>query len=259
MNSIWPIRFALVLAMVRMAAANSSGQEAPVDLGKGSVLEGGKFEARAIPGVGRPAPDPANRLADFSIKADQEEVRIGIVELDLRTHTVSIPATVNMVEGAVEYFLVQQTGKRHESIFATLAKAEDIHVACLLAGWNATEKAVPIDIRVLWETNGPPRSHDASELVAIAIGQPDARDGRHITNGPWLYTGSRIDAAGFVATREGSIIALISDPGALVGNPRPGRLNDALHAPNRALLPPKDHPVRILLSRAPPEHPPSQK
>ena len=252
-RSALSLSFVMGLAIAPGRAGETSPQSAPVDPRKGNVNESGKFEAKADAAVAAAAPDPATRLAELGITADQEKVRVGIVELDRKTHTVSIPATVNMLEGAVEYFLVHENGKAHEAIFATRAKPEDIHVACLLAGWKPAEKPVEIGIRVTWETNGPPRSLTAAELVAIADGHPNARDGRHIDEGPWHYTGSRIDAAGFAAAREGSIIALITDPAALVANPRPGRIDDTLHAPNRAQLPPKDHPVRILLRRVEPD------
>ncbi|MFM7181401.1 MAG: YdjY domain-containing protein [Verrucomicrobiales bacterium] len=259
MNRIFLSVFFFVFVIVPAQANEPLPPSASIDPGKGSVSESGKFEPKIDADSSAPAPDPAARLAEIGITADQEKVRIGAVELDRKTQTISIPATVNMLEGAVEYFLVHENGKRHESIFATRAKPEDIHIACLLAGWKPAEKPVDIEIRVTWETNGPPRSHGAEELVAIADGDPNALDGRHIDEGPWHYTGSRVDEAGFVATREGSIIALIADPGALVGNPRPGRLNDSLHAPNRAKLPAKDHPVRILLRRMDPgKEPPKE-
>ena len=242
--------FAICLAIVLGHGGEPPPQSTPVDPTKGNVNDAGKFEARIESGDSVPAPDPAARLEELGITEDQEKVRIGIVELDRRTRTVSIPATVNMLEGAVEYFLVHENGKRHEAIFSTRAKPEDIHIACLLAGWKPAERPVEIDVRVTWETNGPPRSHGAAELVGIAAGHPEARDGRTIDNGPWHYTGSRIDAAGFAATREGSVIALINDASALLGNPRPGRNDDSLHTPNRAMLPSKGHPVSILLSRA---------
>jgi hypothetical protein len=247
------LSFVMGLTMAPGRAGEPLPQATPVDPRKGNVIESGKFEAKADAALSAPAPDPATRLAELGITADQEKVRIGIVEFDRKTQTVSIPATVNLLEGAVEYFLVHENGKTHESIFSTRAKPDDIHIACLLAGWKPAEKPAEIDVRVTWETNGPPRSLPAAELVAIADGHPNARDGRHIEDGPWQYTGSRLDAAGFAAAREGSIIALITDPAALVANPRPGRLDDTLHAPNRAQLPPKDHPVRILLRRVEPD------
>lgn len=240
----------LIPCFALSAAAEAPTMTTTIDPQKGELSESGKFQARIDPASAAPAPDPAARLAELGIKADQQTIRVGAVELDRKSMTVTIQATVNMLDGATEYFLVHRNGKIHESIFVTDARPQDIHVACLLAGWEPKEKPAEIEIEVVWETNGPPRRHRAEEFVAITKGHPQARDGRHIEQGPWHYTGSRSDAAGFAATREGSVIALITDPAALVTNPRPGRLDDTLHAPNRALLPAAGHPVLVILRKA---------
>jgi arylsulfatase A len=231
-------------------AETSRTPQPTVDPTRGELSESGRFIRRGD-GTAAWVPDPATRLSAPGIATDQQVIRIGGVELDRKALTVTIPATVNQLEGAVEYFLVHQDGKVHETVFSTKVKPQDIHLACLLAGWQPKERSAELDIHVTWETNGPPCSHRAEELVAIARDHPQERDGSHLGHGPWDYLGSQMDAAGFAAAREGSIIALISDPTALVGNPRPGRLDDALHAPNRDLLPAIGHPVRIILSKPP--------
>ena len=223
---------------------------------QGQITESGKFEPAAKPGEADPAPDPAAlitaklaQLAEIGITADVDKIRIGGVDLDRKALTVTIQASVNMLEGATEYLLVHRNGKVHESIFTTDAKPQDIHIACLLAGMDPKQKPADIAMEVTWETNGPPRRHQAEELVAIATGSPQETSGGHLDKGPWHYTGSRMDAAGFAATREGSIIALITDPAALVANPRPSRTDDSLHTPNKTLLPPVGHPVQITIRR----------
>lgn len=222
-----------------------------IDPAKGRVTEDGRFEPAGKPDESpQPTPDPAKRLAELGIDVTEKAFRIGSVELDRETMMVTIPATVNMIEGACEYFLVHRSGKVHESIFTTDAKAQDIHIACLLAGWKPGEKAVEIEIHVTWETNGPPRRHRAEELAAFAQGHPKALNGGTLEQGPWQYIGSVTDAAGFAAAREGSFISLIIDPTSLIGNPRPGRKDDSLHVPNRDLLPAVGHPVRIVISKS---------
>ena len=48
-----------------------------------------------------------------------------------------------------------------------------------------------------------------------------------------------------MASREGSIIAIIPDQSALVNNPRPGRMDDKGHSPNQGLLPGLEKNVTI--------------
>jgi hypothetical protein len=46
--------------------------------------------------------------------------------------------------------------------------------------------------------------------------------------GPWVYTSSVLYKRKFMAEAEGSIIAMVRDPVALVNNPRPGNDNDLI-------------------------------
>lgn len=241
-----------------LALATAEELQIP-DPEQGEVRESGKFVPRIDPASSTPAPDPAARLAELGITADLETIRIGDVELNRKSLAITIPATLNMTQGITEYFLGHRGGKVHESIFVTDALPADIQIACLLAGWEPQGKPTDIEIHVTWETNGPPRQYRAEELVAIAVGHSQAQDGSRIDRGPWHFIGSRINAAGFVASREGSIIALISDPDSLIANPRPGRVDDSLHAPSTDLLPSLGHPVKVVIRRLenpqPPQNP----
>ena len=192
------------------------------------------------------------RLAELGIKLDEETVKIGLVEIDRKTHSVSFPATVQMTEGIIEYAVVHANGKIHESLFVTDALPRDIHIACLLAGCQNKENksSTPVLIEVSWKANGPPRRERLEDLVVFAKERPQGERSGRLASGSWDYTGSLIDAGGFAATREGSVVSVISDPAALVVNPRPGREDDTLHVPNVALLPGLGFPVRITLRLA---------
>ena len=63
--------------------------------------------------------------------------------------------------------------------------------------------------------------------------------------GEWIYNGSRIVHGTFLAHRDGSIVAVIADPDALVNSPRPGRDDDEIWTANRALVPPVGTPVEV--------------
>lgn len=184
---------------------------------------------------------------------------IGAVTLDRKTRAMTIPAEVNMREGAVEYVLVSRGGKVHESIFVTDATATDIHVAALLLGLQPQPDLGPenaativrkqgaVAIRAEWDTNGPPQKVFLNETVNLS----DPSTGKvsaTLPSGAWLYNGSRMEADGvFAATRHGSIISIIRDDDALVNNPGASRDNDEIHTPNAAKLPKKGHPVRIVV------------
>ena len=184
---------------------------------------------------------------------------IGTVLFDSKLRTITIPAEVNMREGAVEYILVGSKGKVHEAIFTTQAEAQDIHFAALLLKVKPAADLGPQNsaatlrrecaavITVEWDRNGPPEKIFLNETVNL-IDPSTQVVSATLPPGAWLYNGSRIEADGvFAATRSASIISIIRDDDALLNNPGATRDNDEIHAPNAAKLPQKGHPVRIIL------------
>jgi hypothetical protein len=188
--------------------------------------------------------------------------RIGIVELDAKARTVTVPARINMRSNAIEYALVTSDGKTHESLLATDARPDQIHLACLLLGVESvplagdadTAQEVPLDkaigIEVLWERDGPPVRHRLHELLRLREIGPDGAEGTTSRPRPpcnWIYTGSYFNETGFAAAQEGSIISLIRDGAALINNAAADRDRDDVHEPNTQLLPPQGAPVRVIL------------
>src|SRR5262249_26137635 len=149
--------------------------------------------------------------------------------LNKKARSVSFPATVNMPQGIVEYALVHTSGKVHESVFKTEADPFQIHLARLLVGPNepasraADAKTPPelagprITISVQWTVNGARKEMPIESTVSNTITRA------RMTLGDWVYNGSRVVQGTFLAHRDGSIVSVISDPDALINNPRPGR------------------------------------
>jgi hypothetical protein len=184
---------------------------------------------------------------------------LGLVQLNRKTRAITFPAVVNMSEGLVEYALVHSSGKVHESVLKTEADPLHIHLARLLlqpAQTNrpaATAPSAAADVRIPRELRGPE--------VRLWVSWP-GEDGRRValedlvTNvltkakmspGPWIYSGSRVVEGTFLAQRDGSLVAIIADPDALMNNPRPGRNDDEIWKVNRDLCPPIGTAVQITL------------
>jgi hypothetical protein len=178
---------------------------------------------------------------------------IGKVRLDKQSRSVSFPAVVNMTEAIIEYLVVTKEGKFHESLLCTDAQPKHIHVAMLLldakgAGTNAVPenplKPIPGDaviIEVTWKDKGREKRIRAEDLVFNTITKTN------LTRGPWIYNGSTIENGRFMADLDGSIVSLITDPFALVNNPRPGRDNDDLCEVNTNSVPALDTSVEVRL------------
>ena len=241
--------FSALAGIVALAGSGLLLAEEPViPEGRGSVGDSGKFIPSHPPAPAAKEPDPAERLAELGASLVGQKLRFGEVEIDRAARTISFPAKINAMEGSIEYALVTSTGKTHESLLVTDALPRDIHLGCLLLGGGAAAKPpAEMRIEVSWQTTGPEKRLPLEDLIVFAKDHPQGGQGGSLAPGAWTYSGSKIDAAGFVASREGSIISLIHDDTALVNNPRPGREDDTLHVPGRRLLPPLGTPVRLTL------------
>jgi hypothetical protein len=217
-----------------------------------------------------PAPAPtSNPLQDL------REISPGVLEyhgiqLDKKNHRISFSGTVNQRVGLVEYLLVNELGKVHESLFATKMLPHDIHLALLLIGLkdennvNAKEQAppsaidsaylqaapklkgAPVLISVKWTLNGKTTKVPAENWIL------NLKTNHPMTTGTWTYNGSMIQDGVFLADQELSIVAVITDPTALVNNPREGYDDDEIWQLRDDVIPPMDTPVEITITLAEP-------
>lgn len=222
---------------------------------KKNVDASGKYTPSTPP----PGPSLTRETAETKLKdalkvedLGSGRYRIGLVTFDKNKREVTIPAGVNMDMGVIEYALVTESGKVHESLLSTKAKPEEIHLACLLLGVPQLKgdptPANRVRVSVSWDTNGPTAERDLSELVGTSDNPSEPTSVTPLPVRPWVYAGSVTDSQGFAASREGSLIALITDSSALVMNPRDDAKNDKNHIPNKSALPGKGIPLRVTLS-----------
>jgi hypothetical protein len=221
----------------------------------------GAVWAATIAGVAPAAEDSSLTPATPPVSATNLPLRqvgpgqfeLGKVRLDKRQRTVSFPAVVNLTEGIIEYLLVTEAGKTHESLLRTDVAPYQIHVAMLLldargAGTNdfPEESAKPlpgdkVTVEVSWSAGGRDKRRRAEEFIL------DRSRKSAMTKGAWVYTGSRLVEGAFAAQLDGSLISLITDASALVNNPRPRRDDDENWLARPGILPPLETPVQVTL------------
>jgi hypothetical protein len=182
---------------------------------------------------------------------------IGLVTLDRTKRLVRFPAAVNQRAGRVEYALVTTQGKVHESVFRTEADPQHIHLAMLLLGVKAAStnqlpehptSALPgerVGIEVCWKRGRKEIRRPLADFVRLSA------PGRGEAWREWVYNGSFVVDGALAAQRGGSIIALITDPTALVNNPGTSRADDEIHQVKSKALPPEDTPVELVFKVAP--------
>lgn len=198
-----------------------------------------------------------------------KEVRPDVFQMEditfsKQNQTVTFPAKVNMRIGILEYLLVQESGKTHESLFSTKIDPVQLQVVMLLLGVKIpadNDKAPPDQLDATYLANAPKLK---GEPIAVTVSwQKEGREVRvplddlilkkdaPVQGGTWIYNGSMVIEGKFLAQLEGSLIALVTDPAALMNNPRPGSNDDQIWSPRTGNIPPLETPVEITLKLLP--------
>lgn len=197
------------------------------------------------------SPPPTQATNALVRELGSGEFQIGDLRLNKPARTIRMPAFVNLLEGNIEYILVTTTGKTHESLLRTAVEPLHIQLAFLLLGAKGSgTNTLPLDpagtlpgervnISVSW-TNGTVLKTEAAESFVQT-----SRTAALVQTGPWIFTGSRLREGGFAAQLDGSIVSLITDPDALLNNPRPGREDDDHWLVRTNGLPPVNSTVEI--------------
>jgi hypothetical protein len=176
---------------------------------------------------------------------DANTLRIGAVRLEKSECRLLIPATVNMVEGPIEYVLVSALGKLHESIFKTFAEPIHIQTGAMLLLRETPSTNDPPRIQVSVEFNG--KTSPAESTIDNIAAE------KQLTPGTWRYSGSRLVDGTFIAQRDGSIISIIADPDSIIQSGRVSAEDDENWRPRKSELPPVGTPVKIVLQFPAPE------
>lgn len=189
---------------------------------------------------------------------DDKGVQVGAVRVDPATRSLHFPARLNMTNGTIEYALVTEYGKTHESLLVTDLKPHDLQAALLLlsaqpVGTNGLRQLPKkpsgralVNVRVAWQEKSDRKIRDLADLVALVEGSEGSITGK-LSRGPWLFNGSMITVEGFAAHFEGSLISLITDPVAILNNPRPDRDDDEIHVPAADVLPQRGSMTEVII------------
>jgi hypothetical protein len=168
---------------------------------------------------------------------------LGEIKFDAQSREIRFPVVVNMREGGpIEYVLVRETGKVHESIFVTAISPMELQIVLkllkyqggfgdifnkLLApealaaeGGSAADRGEGVDASFLVDG-----AANGSE-VAISEFVVDGGSAEAMPPGPWIYTGSVVEGGTFMAEAEGSMFAVYLDHLALFNCNREGADDD---------------------------------
>jgi hypothetical protein len=174
--------------------------------------------------------------------------RLGKIEFDQVSRTITFSATLNMNKGMLEYALVNESGKLHEALLATKISPFNLNLVLIILKYKPAENFIPpellspdkqptagakpspidpsngFDIKVSWkDQEGIEKTARMEDWIHNAATKKKAEPG------PFVYTGSDLDHNGiYSAQATGSIVALHSDPSAIFNNPRQENHSDGI-------------------------------
>ena len=221
-------------------------------------------------------------IAAFSLHAQEEKntastpamrevspgvYEIGSIHLDKNTRSLTFPGKVNMAEGNIEYLICTPHGSTHESLLVTEVQPTDIHFAMLLldakgSGLHAPAPAdaPPPQINAEFLKGAPPLKGDNITIsvkwkdaagkersVAVEDWVLNTKENKSAARGPWIYTGSMFADDKFLAQLQGAVASVVSNPAALINNPRKGNDDDQVWMVNAKSVPPVATPLSVTI------------
>lgn len=184
-------------------------------------------QTQAPPAVDVRVLDPNNFSIPPIERVASGKYTLGEIEVNKNDRTISFPAELNMERGLLEYLVVSNTGKRHESLLRTKVHPFNLQLACLLLGMEGTaaplkfqgSAEVPTGDRVeISVQTGDGRRILAEKWVSRAEGETKS-DAQGLK---WVFTGSKVGNGRFAAQMTGSIVAIYRDPAAMFDNASAG-------------------------------------
>ncbi|MFC7335730.1 YdjY domain-containing protein [Haloferula chungangensis] len=214
-----------------------------------------------------PAPDQkvAEHQADVT-RLDDGRVKIGEILIDPKTREIRFPAEVNMDEGLLEFIVVHENGKIHESLLSTKISATKLNIAIKLLHYKASrelylkleedgslssefETASPeesqgakMKIGFEWQEEGATKSASVNQWISHAATE------QAMPNDPWVYGGSFVVDGTFVAESSGDIIAIFLSNAAMINFAGKDNQNDDVWLPHPNRIPEIGTPVTVVIS-----------
>jgi hypothetical protein len=194
-----------------------------------------------------PAPDQKMEPVKPSInKLDESRYEIGRVVIDKKTREIRVPTRINMTEGLLEYILVHENGKVHESLLVTDVSPTHVNLAFTLLRYPASRElyALPTPTGGLSDKFPEvPEKIKAGSRVLLDVEWKDGDQTRRLPinewiqhtvttaampSGPWVYGGSEFYDGRYVPEVSGDIAAIFIAQSALINYPGDDNRDDTV-------------------------------
>ncbi len=214
-----------------------------------------------------PAPDQKMAPVTPTVeKLNDGRLQIGKIILDPKSREIRIPTQVNMQDGLLEFLLVHQNGKTHESLLLTDISPTHLNLAFTLLRYPPSRElyALPNDHGGA-SNNYPdvPAEIKSAARIRIDAEWLDGETTRRIPvnewiqhtvkttampAGPWVYGASEFHDGKYAPELSGDIIAIFLSAAAIVNYPGDDNRDDTVWVSFPKRVPPKGTAVTLIIS-----------
>ena len=188
-------------------------------------------------------------------QVDETTFRVGKVTVNAEKQEARFPVTFLITDQLLEYLVVTDQGKVHESLLGTEARPLAINIALKLLDLRETPELFPlldenyfptqnypevtpeetaaarVELFLQWEADGETVEKPVHEVVQQKILLQDMPAQK------WLYTGSYLEKGKFYADVTGNVIAIYLSKDALINYSGQDRDNDEVWLANSKVVP----------------------
>ena len=198
---------------------------------------------------------PVEKIGEFKFK-------FGGIIIDQKERSLEFNATSNQRNGLIEYALVHESGKTHESLFRTKVRPQNLHTCFLLLKhhretrffenlWSDEPKQLNfakslIKTEVCWDLNGTEITKSFEKLSL------NTKNNKTLEKDAFIFTGSKKIEGTYMAEMSGSMVAVYADEEAVINSSDHDSNNDDVWIANEEEMPELEMPVvvRFLLPRS---------
>lgn len=212
----------------------------------------------ANPPAGITTPPQPETLSSEVTKINDNLYKMGNVKIHKDKRSISIPGSINMADGLVEYLACGLRGKLHESVLALDAEPFHIHAALLLIGLVPGDRPLPFQgspeppcgdplvLRISWK--GPDNKLVEYPPEDLIINTDEKKT---MEKSDWVFSGSAMNDGRYMAQIDGSVVAVFHDPYAIIDHRSISGADDTHFFANKEILPPYGTPVELKISAEP--------
>lgn len=205
-------------------------------------------------GVAEEEPAPETDQKPSIEQIDATHFKIGKIRFNSKTREIEFQTTVNMDEGLLEFLLVHENGKIHESLLYTDISATNLNIALTLLHYKPThgetlEKASRLQISLKWKEGDKERTATANELIQHSV------KASAMPAGPWKYFGSAVSSGKYLPQITGDLIAIYTTQSAIITYPGESNDDDTVWFPYPKRVPAVGTPVTLIISPYPEDKP----